>query len=156
MTQSTRKCEALAKPVIYELLKDELKGPFSPTRSFAAYVCSGRHGSRPVFHARMLRRRVFFRTWRPFRSDESSDPAYFAQLNETLKSLNYNRATKNICEARLYMFVYGNQRLELVKRHGIGAVIGDGPHLVFTYLSRGLLSPRARFERTPWNERNRL
>ncbi len=33
------------------------------------------------------------------------------------------------------MFVYGDQRLELVKRHGIGAVIGDGPHLVFTYLN---------------------
>jgi hypothetical protein len=46
---------------------------------------------------------------------------------------------ENICEARLYMFVYGEQRLELVRRHGIGAVIGDGPHLIFRYLNDTLL-----------------
>jgi hypothetical protein len=135
---STQKREALVKPVIYRLLKNELRGPFSPTRSFAAYVCAGRHGLRPVVHARMGRG-FYVRTWRTFTSDGWSDPSYFAQLSEIMQSLNYDRAMNNIFEARLYMFVYGDRRFELVNLHGIGALIGDGPHLVFAYLNNTLL-----------------
>jgi hypothetical protein len=137
---STQKREALVKPVIHELLKEELKRPFSPSRSFAAYVCSGRHGSSPIVHSRMLRRGHFVRMWRPsFRSEASSTSSYFGPLNIELKQSNFERAVKDANEARLYILIYGDQRFQLVKRHGIRALIGDGPHLVFAYLNDMLL-----------------
>jgi hypothetical protein len=64
---------------------------------------------------------------------------YFSQLNANLEQLNYDRALADKHEARLFIAVYRSRRSELVKRHGIGAVIGDGPHLVYQYLNDLLL-----------------
>jgi hypothetical protein len=130
----TQKRQEVVEPVVHRLLKDELKGPFSPTRSFAAYVCSGRHGSFPFVHSRMLRRGHFVRLWKPSFEDTSIS-SYFRPVNAMMKSLNYERAIKDVYEARLYIFVYGDRRFQLVKRHGIGALLGDGPHLVFAHLN---------------------
>jgi hypothetical protein len=130
----TQKRQAVVEPVVHRLLKDELKGPFSPTRSFAAYVCSGRHGSSPFVHSRMLRRGHFVRLWKPS-FEGTGISSYFRPVNGMMKSLNYKRAIKDVYEARLYIFVYGDRRFEFVKRHGIGALLGDGPHLVFAHLN---------------------
>jgi hypothetical protein len=133
LTRTTQKREALAKPAIYDLVRAKLSGPAGPSRSFAAYLCSGRRASRTPPGPR-FRRGIHVRagTTTPRRE-------YFTHLNNELENMNYERALADKHEARLYLTMYGSRRGELVKRHGIGAIVGDGPDLVYQYLNDLLL-----------------
>jgi hypothetical protein len=138
LTTSTQKRETLVKPVVHSLLAEELKSSFSPSRSFAIYVCSARSASRSIFRLHMRRGQIFrMRSTRERRLSAAS--GYFADLNATMEPRNYRRAIKNVYEARLYISLYQSRRYELVSQHGIGSLIGDGPHLVFANLNNLLL-----------------
>jgi hypothetical protein len=112
LIHSTQKREALVKPVIHRLIQEELKGPFSPARSFGAYVCSGRHGVSRDAHMMLLRRGEYYvQSWGPsYRAATSTALAYFEDVNRTMKAMNLSRALKDVYEARLYIFVYGDRR----------------------------------------------
>jgi hypothetical protein len=142
LISSSQKRESLVKPVIYSLLRDELKRSFSPERSFAVYVCSTRGGIRPTFHWRMMHRGEYVQVLAQRSTTEGNSSiasAYFTDLNAVMEPTNYGRAVKNVHEARLYISLYRRKYFELVRRHGIGSLIGNGPHLVFANLNDLLL-----------------
>jgi hypothetical protein len=135
LTRTTQKREGLAKPAIYDLLIEKLSEPAGPARSFAAYVCSGKRVPRTLPGGRIIRRAPYGR----LRIMTGPRREYFSPLITKLERMNYQRALTDKHEARLYLAMYRSRRCELVKRHGLGAMVGDGPDLVYQYLNDLLL-----------------